>query len=121
MATAEPSKQTNVRLPLYYHEQLQQAAKQQGKAAGTLARELLVSALDGGEHTPLSASASAVDTDLMMERLDSIEDSIGAVSTTTHTALRAIMRALLEDPIEAQNMSKILDATLGPMPTGGRT
>jgi len=57
----------------------------------------------------------------MLERRNTAEDSDGDVATATHTALRAIMRALLEDPIEAQNMSKMLDATLGPMPTGGRT
>ena len=121
MVTADPSKQTNVRLPLSYHEQLQRAAQQQGKPVGTLARELLMSALDGSDLSAANTAASSVDTEAMMERLDSIEDSIKGVSTVHHIALRAILKPLLEDPLEAQSMSKMLDAIIGPMPAANRT
>ena len=121
MATADPSKQTNVRLPLHYHEQLQQAALQQGKAVGTLARELLMSALDGADHSPSSATGSHIDTDAMMERFDSLEDSVGTVSTTVHVALRALLKALVHEPLERREMAQILDAYLGAPPTVNRT
>lgn len=121
MANTEPSKQTNVRLPLPYHEQLQRAAQQQGKAVGTLARELLMSALDGADHSPAAAVDSHIDTDAFMERFDSIEDSIGVVSTTMHVALRALLKSLIHEPLERRETAQILDAYLGPLPTASRT
>ena len=120
MATGDPSKQTNVRLPLHYHEQLQRAAQQQGKAVGALAKELLMAALDGGDLSPAGEADASVDTTEMMERLDSIEDSIGASTATTHIALRTLVGVMC-DEFEAQQLSKTLDATLGPMPSANRT
>ena len=118
MASAEQSKQTNVRLPLAYHERLQEVARAQGKAPGTLARELLMEALGGGAKSPPEASGAHQGQgqhDALSARMESLEDRVSRLGDQFHIVLRTAMMSLLEDE-DVPGMERVLDQVLGPMP-----
>ncbi len=115
MASTEPSKQINFRLPLSHLAKLKQLAEEQGKAPGTLAKEMVIAMLDGGGATLPNENSFGLDADLLLDKLDSIDERVGQLGDTYHIALRTLLKCVLV-PLENQQAQQSLDMVLGPLP-----
>tara|TARA_R110002073_G_scaffold101349_10_gene230321 strand:+ start:1271 stop:1654 length:384 start_codon:yes stop_codon:yes gene_type:complete len=120
----QTKKQTNLRLELADHERLEAMAERADMKRATLAKEIIVAALDEVDQAGSSSLAPGTSkppgedqSEYVMERLDDIEGHVRRLETTIHLTLRSVLGTLLTTPEELEAMRSKLDDLLGPLPS----
>lgn len=114
---AAPKKeQTSIRLEPAYHQRLERAAKEAGTNRTALATRIIMEALDGAGEADNSESLGSELGAEILDRVDALEGHMRRLEHVVHLSLRTILGTFLDEH-EAESARRMMDQTLGPLPT----